>query len=82
LAALTTLGLDSEAAATGAAVAAAEAGLGVLGFWAAGVAAEAEVVEEEAATGAEDVEDCLAILIDGFMSLLVWCFILLVVRFV
>jgi hypothetical protein len=81
---LTTLGLDSEAAAaTGAAAAAAAAGLGVLGFWAAGAATDAVVVvEEEAATGAGDVEDCLAILIDGFMSLLVWCFILLVVRFV
>ena len=45
--------------------------------------ADAEVVETEpAATGAGDAEDCLAILIDGFMSLLVWCFILLVVMFV
>jgi hypothetical protein len=77
------LGLDSEAAAAPATgVAAAVATLGVLGFWAAGAAADAEVVEEEAATGAGDEEDCLAILIDGFMSLLVWCFILLVVRFV
>jgi hypothetical protein len=62
-------------------VAAAAAGLGVLGFWAAG-AAEEEVEVEEAATRAGDEEDCLAILIDGFESLLVWCFILLVVRFV
>jgi hypothetical protein len=60
------LGLDSEAAAAPAAGTAAAVTLGVLGFWAAGAAAT-EV--EEAATGAGDEEDCLAILIDGFYEL-------------